>query len=80
MKFTESQLEKAFISLLQEEKMTHLVGAQVRQTEYQGTSEPETVYGHIASENVLIIEDLKAYLRTNYASENITENEIDSIV
>ncbi|NRS89057.1 type I restriction enzyme R subunit [Flavobacterium sp. 7E] len=80
MKFTESKLEEAFISLLQEEKMTHLVGAQVRQTEYQGTSEPETVYGHIVSEKVLIIEDLKAYLRTNYAVENITENEIDSII
>jgi type I restriction enzyme R subunit len=80
MKFTESQLEKAFISLLQEEKMTHLVGAQVRQAEYQGTSEPETVYGHIVSEKVLIIEDLKSYLRTNYATENITDNEIDSIV
>ncbi|NRT16014.1 type I restriction enzyme R subunit [Flavobacterium sp. 28A] len=80
MKFTESKLEEAFISLLQEEEMTHLVGAQVRQTEYQGTSEPETVYGHIVSEKVLIIEDLKAYLRTNYAVEKITENEIDSIV
>ena len=80
MKFTESQLEKAFISLLQEEKMTHLIGAELRQTEFQGTSEPETVYGHIVSEKVLIIEDLKYYLRTNYAAENITENEIDSIV
>ncbi|NDP21446.1 MAG: type I restriction endonuclease subunit R [Paludibacter sp.] len=80
MKFTESQLEKAFISLLQEEKMTHLVGAQVRQTEHEGASEPETVYGHIVSEKVLIIEDLKSYLRTNYATENITENEIDSII
>jgi type I restriction enzyme, R subunit len=80
MKFTESQLEKAFISLLQEEKMTHLVGAQVRQTEHEGVSEPETAYGHIVSEKVLIIEDLKAYLRTNYIVENITENEIDSII
>ncbi|SHF88340.1 type I restriction enzyme, R subunit [Flavobacterium segetis] len=80
MKFTESQLEKAFISLLQEEKITHLVGAEVRQTEFQGASEPETVYGHIASEKVLIIEDLKSYLRTNYVVQNITENEIDSIV
>ncbi|MEM8520490.1 type I restriction endonuclease subunit R [Flavobacterium sp. PL12] len=80
MKFTESQLEKAFISLLQEEKMTHRIGAEVRQTEFQGASEPETVYGHIVSEKVIIIEDLKSYLRTNYVAQNITENEIDSIV
>ncbi|MBG6062895.1 type I restriction enzyme R subunit [Flavobacterium sp. CG_9.1] len=80
MKFTESKLEEAFISLLKEEKIIHLVGAQIRQTEYQGTSEPETAYGHIVSEKVLIIEDLKSYLRTNYATESITENEIESIV
>ena len=80
MKFTEAQLEQAFISLLQEEKMTHLVGAEVRKAEYDGVSEPSIVYGHIATEKVLINEDLRAYLRTNYATEKITENEIDSIV
>ncbi|WP_430614105.1 hypothetical protein [Flavobacterium sp. JP2137] len=36
MKFTESQLEKAFISLLQEERMTHLIGSEMRQIEFQG--------------------------------------------
>ena len=80
MKFTESQLEKAFISLLQEEKMIHLVGAQIRQGEQDSLSEPTTTYGHIVSEKVLITEDLKSYLRTNYANENITSTEIDSIV
>lgn len=80
MKFTESQLEKAFINLLQEEKMIHLVGAQVRQTEHDGLSEPMTAYGHLVSEKVLLTEDLKAYLKTNYATENITDIEIDSIV
>lgn len=80
MKFTEGQLEKAFISLLQEEKMTHLAGGEVRKIEFNGLSEPPTVYGHAVSEKVLIIEDLKNYLRNQYKSENITENEIDSII
>ena len=80
MKFTEAQLEKAFISLLQEEKMTHLAGGEVRKIEFNGLSEPPTVYGHAVSEKVLIIEDLKNYLRNQYKSENITENEIDSII
>lgn len=80
MKFTEAQLEKAFISLLQEEKMTHLAGGEVRKTEFNGLAEPPTVYGHAVSEKVLIIEDLKNYLRNQYKSENITENEIDSII
>ena len=80
MKFTEGQLEKAFISLLQEEKMTHLAGGEVRKTEFNGLAEPPTVYGHAVSEKVLIIEDLKKYLGSQYRSENITENEIDSII
>ncbi|MNP95912.1 Type I restriction enzyme [compost metagenome] len=80
MKFTESQLEKAFISLLQEEKMRHLAGGEVRKTEFNGLAEPPTVYGHAVSEKVLIIEDLKNYLHSQYKSENITENEIDSII
>ena len=80
MKFTESQLEKAFISLLQEERMTHLAGGEVRETEFNGLAEPPTVYGHVVSEKVLIVEDFKNYLRSQYKTENITENEIDSIL
>jgi type I restriction enzyme R subunit len=80
MKFTEAQLEKVFISLLQEEKMTHLAGGEVRKTEFNGLAEPPTVYGHVASEKVLITEDLKNYLRSQYKTENISENEIDSII
>lgn len=67
MKFTEAQLEKAFISLLQEEKMTHLEGGEVRKTEFNGLAEPPTVYGHAVSEKVLIIEDLKKYLGSQYS-------------
>jgi len=80
MKFTESQLEQAFISLLQEEEMTHIVGGEVRKIEFKGVAEPSSIYGHIVSEKVLLTDDLKNYLRFQYASENITENEIESIV
>ena len=80
MKFTEAQLEQAFINLLQEEEMTHVVGGEVRKFDFKGASEPPTTYGHIASEKVLITDDFKDYLRQQYAVENITENEIDSIL
>ncbi|MFQ6600638.1 type I restriction endonuclease subunit R [Flavobacterium sp. C3NV] len=80
MKFTESQLEQAFISLLQEEKMTHLAGGDVRKSELNEVSEPQAIYGHIVSETVLLKEDFKNFLRSRYATENITESEIDSII
>ncbi len=80
MKFTEAQLEQAFISLLQEEEMTYLVGSEVRKVEFKGMAEPQTTYGHIVSEKVLLTDDLKNYLRSNYASVNISESEIESIV
>lgn len=80
MKFTESQLEQAFISLIQEEKISYMIGSEVRKIEFKGVTEPQTVYGHLVSEKVLIANDLKNYLRSQYASENITENEIESIV
>lgn len=80
MKFTESQLEQAFIHLLQEEQMTHLVGGEVRKNEFQGVSEPPTTYGHVATEKVLIEDDLKTYLKSHYAKDNITDSEINSII
>lgn len=80
MKFTEAQLEQAFIDLLQEEQMTHLVGGEVRKNEFQGVSEPPTQYGHIVTEKVLIDADLKNYLKSNYAKDNITDSEVNSII
>lgn len=80
MKFTEAQLEQAFISLLQEEEMTYLLGSEVRSIEFKGMAEPPSTYGHIVSEKVLLTNDLKNYLRANYASVNISESEIESIV
>jgi type I restriction enzyme R subunit len=80
MKFTEAQLEQAFIHLLQEEQMTHLVGGEVRKNEFQGVSEPPLQYGHIVTEKVLIEEDLRKYLKANYAQDNITDSEVNSII
>ena len=80
MKFTEAQLEQAFIHLLQEEQMTHLVGGEVRKNEFQGVSEPPTQYGHIVTEKVLIDADLRNYLKSNYAKDYITDAEVDSII
>ncbi len=80
MKFTEAQLEQAFIHLLQDEQMTHLVGGEVRKNEFQGVEEPPTQYGHIVTEKVLIDADLRNYLKSNYAKDYITDAEVDSII
>lgn len=80
MKFTEAQLEQAFIHLLQDEQMTHLVGGEVRKNEFQGVEEPPAQYGHIVTEKVLIDADLRHYLKSNYAKDNITDAEVDSII
>ena len=80
MKFTEAQLEQAFIHLLQDEQMTHLVGGEVRKNEFQGVEEPPTQYGHIVTEKVLIDTDLRNYLKSNYAKDYITDAEVDSII
>uniref|UniRef100_UPI00404B0299 type I restriction endonuclease subunit R n=1 Tax=Flavobacterium sp. TaxID=239 RepID=UPI00404B0299 len=80
MKFTEAQLEQAFIDLLQQEVMIHLIGNEIRKVEYNGVSEPPTLYGHITSEKVLIEADIIAYLKRQYASDNITDSEIQMII
>ena len=80
MKFTESQLEQAFIALLEDEKMVHQAGNVIRKTATNVVEEPAVVYGNIISDKVLIDEDLKAYLRLQYHKEAITENEIESIL
>jgi type I restriction enzyme R subunit len=80
MKFTEAQLEQAFIHLLQDEQMTHLVGGEVRKNEFQGVEEPPTQYGHIVTEKVVIDADLRNYLKSNYAKDYITDAEVDSII
>lgn len=80
MKFTEAQLEQAFIDLLQSQEMAHVNGKILRTQETQGVQEPPTLYGHIATENVLLKDVLRGYLAQQYAGEKITTNEINGII
>ncbi|WP_264558635.1 type I restriction endonuclease subunit R [Flavobacterium sp. N2270] len=80
MKFTEAQLEQSFIDLLKQEDMVHQVVNDIRKVEFNGVSEPPTLYGHITSEKVLIDADIIAYLKSQYTSENITDSEIQMII
>ena len=63
-KFSESKLEQAFIEFLQNEGYPHFQVNTISRAE----------------DEVLIEEDLKQYLQNRYAKDNITENEIQSIV
>lgn len=80
MKFTEAQLEQAFIHLLQQEEMQHVLGNDLRKTEGNMVEESRETYGHIATEKVLIEEDLRTFLTTQYREDGITRSEIDAII
>jgi type I restriction enzyme R subunit len=64
MKFTESQLERAFIELLGKEGIPHLAGDAIPRP----------------GDEVLIKDDLRAYLQKRYGDEGITTGEINSII
>jgi len=64
MKFTESKLEEAIITLLGEQGYPHVSGKTIER-------EPHTV---------LLPDDLHEYLSNQYKQDNITKNEIDSII
>lgn len=64
MKFTEAQLEQAFIDLLEKEGMPHVSG----KTILKDPSE------------VVLIDDLKAFLLNQYKKENLTNLEADQII
>lgn len=64
MKFTEETLEQAVIELFGEVDIPH----------YHG----ETIHKEMS--DVLLRDDLRAFLQNRYASEGITQNEIDSIL
>jgi len=64
MKFTEAQLEQAFIDLLGKEGYPHVLGNEI-------TRNPD---------EVLIVEDLRDFLSKQYASNNITNSEIEGII
>lgn len=64
MKFTEAQLEAAIIELLSEQDYPYMPGGDISRD----------------NDQVLIKEDLRQYLSTQYAGDNITNSEIDSII
>ncbi|WP_394530780.1 type I restriction endonuclease subunit R [Priestia aryabhattai] len=64
MKFTEESLELAVIELFDAENYKHQNG----------------MYIHKEMDDVLLREDIKMFLLARYSDDNITENEIDSII
>lgn len=77
-KYTEASLEESVVALLQEQGYDYLHGDQVRMA--YGVQEPEAKYGHQVSEEVLIRADLEAFLRQQYATDHITEAEVQRII
>ncbi|NHE55795.1 type I restriction endonuclease subunit R [Cyclobacterium plantarum] len=65
MKFTETKLEQAFTELLGNEGYPHFVGSSLLRS---------------SEDEVLIEEDLKAYLLIRYEKTNLTETEAQSII
>ena len=64
MKFTEAKLEQAIIELLGEQGYPHLNGGELKRS----------------NSEVLIKDDLRAFLKQRYQQADITEGEIDSII
>ncbi|MDC0239333.1 type I restriction endonuclease subunit R [Candidatus Thioglobus sp.] len=64
MKFTEKQLEQAFIELLGQEDIPHVLGGDIVRSEKE----------------VLIKEDLKTFLLKQYEADNLTESEVEKII
>ncbi|MBB4825013.1 type I restriction enzyme R subunit [Sporosarcina luteola] len=63
-KFTEEELEQAIIKLFEQEDYTYENGENI----------------HRLFEDILLTEDLKTYLLDKYDKENLTENEIETII
>lgn len=64
MKFTEAQLEQAFIELLGQEGIPHVLGGDIVRSE----------------DEVLIKSDLKTFLLNQYKADNLTESEAYQII
>lgn len=64
MKFTEEKLEKAFTELLGQEGFPHHLGISIKRK----------------PDEVLIDEDLRSFLLTQYSQQGITLNEVNSII
>ena len=63
-KFTEAELEKVFIELLGNEGIPHVLGNTIERKQNE----------------VLIKADIKSYLKSQYKKDNITTNEIESVI
>src|SRR5690606_40331985 len=64
MKFTEAKLEEAFKDLLEQEGYKYVSGKSIIK----------------APDEVVLKEDLKAFLHKQYKADKITENEVEQIV
>ena len=64
MKYTEAKLEEAVIELLQKENYTYVKGEQIVRS----------------PEEVLLKDDLRAFLASRYANDEITDSEITMII
>ena len=64
MKFTEAQLENAFIELLGNADIPHVLGGTINRTE----------------DEVLLKNDLKTFLLNQYKADNLTEIEADQVI
>ena len=64
MKFDEHQLELSIMELFETQGYTHITGSEI----------------HHEKSEVLLIDVLRNFLLFRYGSENITENEITSVV
>ena len=62
--FDESYLEKAFIELFEEEGYNHIFGKSIERS----------------TNNVLLEDDLRDFLFNKYSNENITDNEIKTVI
>lgn len=63
-KFTEEQLEYAIIELFEKQEYTYVQGDNI----------------HRKYEDVLLLDDLKAFISARYASEGLTDNEMKQII
>lgn len=79
MKFTEEKLELAFIESLGNEDFDYTPGAQIRYVHDNMLNEPKGSYSSTGSE-VLIKSDLKKFLLTQYKNQEITEDEVTTII
>jgi type I restriction enzyme R subunit len=79
MKFTEERLELAFIESLGTEAFDYTPGPQIRIETENVVVEPRGIYSSASSE-VLIKSDLKAFLLNQYQDEEITEEEVTTII